>query len=351
MCVNQVESADIYDLEVPNLHNYMACWMWHHNTEAFSLLQKMDGDRYNDRDAFTRRYGGDTRAAKEGLQRELARHLYAFSLTPDVAVKRDSVTVPQSDAQQAALDAVDKQAAALRIGRMTGKVDVEAAKALAPSMFAGVPEEKHEDVAKEAAQLVGVLKQTAVRRVLDNHPASAKLSRVADVAKARKGQQGVVFAHSLEAVENIRKRLEADGHRVVTISGKDSSQDKAEKIRKFNPDKGDPGADIIVCSDAGATGANLQSGRWLLQYDTPQTAMTHAQRQGRIHRIGQKNAVELIDLVSDHESDRRARGRLEKKYDLRDLLTTPLDGLDDSGLAYYLKRNGFGAQSAQAGLF
>ena len=320
-------------------------------SEAFSLLQKMDGQRYSDRAAFMRRYGGDTRGAKAGLQRELARHLFAFSLTPDVQVSKTEVPVQQSDAQQAALDAVERQAASLRIAKMTGSVDVAAAKAFAPAMFDGVPEEQHEDVAREVAGSVGVLKQTAVRRVLDNHPASAKLSKVAEVAAARKGQQGVVFAHSLEAVENIRRRLEADGHRVVTISGKDSSADKAAKIRKFNPDKGDPEADIIVCSDAGATGANLQSGRWLVQYDTPDTAMTHAQRQGRIHRIGQKNAVELIDLVADHESERRSRRRLSNKYDLRDLLTTPLDGLDDSGLAYYLKQRGAGEARPQSALF
>lgn len=320
-------------------------------SEAFSLLQKMDGARYSDRAAFMRRYGGDTRAAKEGLQRELARHLYAFSLTPDVQVSKSEVAVPQSDAQQAALDAVERHAAALRIAKMTGQVNVDAAKALAPSMFEGVPEADHEAVAKEVAGAVGIVKQTALRRVLDNHPAAAKLSKVAEVAAARKGQQGVVFAHSLEAVESLRKRLEADGHRVVTISGKDSSQEKADKIRKFNPDKGDPEADIIVCSDAGATGANLQSGRWLVQYDTPDTAMTHAQRQGRIHRIGQKGAVELIDLVADHEFERRSRRRLASKYDLRDLLTTPLDGLDDTGLAYHLKQRGFGVPQSQAGLF
>lgn len=320
-------------------------------SEAFSLLQKMDGARYNDRAAFMRRYGGDTRAAKQGLQRELARHLYAFSLSPDVQVSKSEVKVPQSEAQQAALDTVEKHAAALRIAKMTGQVNLDAAKALAPSMFDGVPEDQHEEVAREVAKSVGILKQTAVRRVLDNHPASAKLSKVAELAAARKGQQGVVFAHSLEAVESLRKRLEADGHRVVTISGKDSSADKSAKIRKFNPDKGDPEADIIIASDAGATGANLQSGRWLVQYDTPDTAMTHAQRQGRINRIGQKNAVELIDLVADHESERRSRRRLANKYDLRDLLTTPLDGLDDSGLAYHLKQQGFGAPKPQAGLF
>lgn len=320
-------------------------------SEAFSLLQKMDGNRYSDRAAFMRRYGGDTRAAREGLQRELARHLYAFSLTPDVQVNRTEVSVPQSDAQQAALDTLERHAANLRVAKMSGSVDVASAKALAPSMFAGVDEAEHEDVAREVANSVGILKQTAVRHVLDNHPASAKLDRVAKEALARKGQQGVVFAHSLAAVDGIKKRLEADGHRVVTISGKDSSADKAAKIRAFNPDQGDPEADIIVCSDAGATGANLQSGRWLLQYDTPDTAMTHAQRQGRIHRIGQKNAVDLIDLVADHESEKRSRRRLATKYDLRDLLTTPLDGLDDSGLAYYLRQKGFGASQPQAGLF
>jgi superfamily II DNA or RNA helicase len=320
-------------------------------SEAFSLLQKMDGARYSDRGAFMRRYGGDTRAAKEGLQRELARHLYAMSVTPDVKVTKSEQTVPQSEAQQAALDGVEKQAAALRIAKMTGKADTAAAKAFAPSMFAGVPEDQHEAVAREVADSVGLLKTSAVRRVLDNHPAAGKLSKVADLAKERKGQQGVVFAHSLEAVENIRKRLEADGHRVVTISGKDSSQDKAAKIQKFNPDKGDPEADIIVCSDAGATGANLQSGRWLCQYDTPETAMTHAQRQGRINRIGQKNAVELIDLVANHAQERRTRSRLANKYDLRDLLTSPLDGLDDSGLAYYLKQRGIGGAKPQAELF
>lgn len=320
-------------------------------SEAFSLLQKMDGERYTDRDAFMRRYGSDTRAAKEGLQREMARHLFAFSLTPDVQVSRSEVSVPQSDLQTNALDAIEKHASALRIAKMTGGENIEAAKALAPGLFTDVPEEDFGKIARKVADSVGILKQTAIRRILDNHPASAKLAKVAEVAGSRKGQQGVVFAHSVDAVESIRKKLEADGHKVVTISGKDSAADKAAKIRKFNPDKGDPEADIIVCSDAGATGANLQSGRWLVQYDTPDTAMTHAQRQGRINRIGQKNAVELIDLVADHEVERRSRQRLANKYDLRDLMTSPLEGLDDTGLAYYLKQKNFGETKMQTGNF
>lgn len=320
-------------------------------SEAFSLLQKMDPARYSDRGAFMRRYGGDTKAAKDGLQRELARHLYTFSLTPDVEADKKEIGVPLSEAQKGALATMEKQAAALRIAKMTGGVDVEAAKAFAPHFFDGASEDQHEALARKVADSVGIMKQSAYRRIIDAHPASEKLSHVSKIAAERKGQPGVVFAHSLEAVESIRKRLEAEGHRVATITGKDSAADKDAKIRAFNPDKGDATADIIVASDAGATGANLQSGRWLVQYDTPNTAMGHAQRRGRIHRIGQKNNVELIDLVSEHESERRARRRLANKYDLRDLLTSPLDGLDDSGIAFHLKQAGIGAPPAQSSLF
>lgn len=320
-------------------------------SEAFSLLNKMDAGRYNDRDAFMRRYGGDTEAAGAALRREMARHLYAAAISPDVAVSRVTRTVAPSAEQQAALDSLDGAIARLRISRMSGKADVAAARELMPAAFDGVAEDQHEAVALELAKTAGIVRDTAVRRILDTHEHGAKADEVVKEAAARKGQQGVVFARSLAAVEQLRGRLEAAGHRVVTITGKDSSADKAAKIRAFNPDAGDAQADIVVCSDAGATGANLQSGRWLLQYDTPDTAMTHAQRQGRIARVGQKNDVDLIDLVSDHESDRRARDRLSKKYGLRELVTSPLESMDDSGFAHFLAQRRAAAQSGQDSLF
>jgi hypothetical protein len=320
-------------------------------SEAFSVLQKMDPARYTDRSAFMRRYGGDTAAAAQGLKREMARHAYAFSLSPDVKVNRSEHKVEPSAAQHAALAGVDKDTAALRIAGMTGKADVEAAKRFSPAMFAGASPEQEEEIAGKVAKSVGILRSAAVRRVLDTHPAAAKLDQIVKEAGARKGKQGVVFARSLAAVEMIRQRLEAEGHKVVVLTGKDSAKEKGAKIQKFRPDKGEPEADIIVCSDAGATGANLQSGHWLAQYDTPDTAMTHRQRQGRIDRIGQHNDIDLVDLVSDHPDERRARKRLLNKYELRNLMTSELDGLDDSGLAYHLAQTGFGAsKSAQGSL-
>lgn len=316
-------------------------------SEIFSHLQRMDPQRYSDRDAFMRRYGGDTQAAKAGLQREMARHLFAFSLTPDVSVTRSEERIAPSPEQQQALNALDRRSSALRIANLTNQVDIANAKAMAPELFEGATDETA--VAKLVAADAGIHRHNAVRRILDNHPQAAKIARVAALAGERKGKQGVVFARSLAAVESLRTRLEAEGHRVVTLTGADSAQQKAEKIRKFNPESGKPEADIIISSDAGATGANLQSGQWLVQYDCPDTAMTHGQRQGRINRIGQKNAVELIDLVSDHPDEHRARKRLAEKYQLRDLMTSRLDGMDDSGLGFYLAQRGFGAQKTGGG--
>lgn len=318
-------------------------------SEAHSLLSKMDPDRYGDRGAFMRRYGGDTNAAAEGLRRELARHVYAASLKPDVQVTRSEKSVALRPEQHQALDALDQAAAKVRLARLTGKTDEAAARVVAPHLFDGLPADKVQAAVQQVHDSLPLLREAGVRRVIDEHPDGAKVHEVLAHAAARKGKPGVVFARSLAAVEVLRQKLEAAGHRVVTITGADSSDAKAEKIRAFNPEQGERKADVVLCSDAGAVGANLQSGQWLLQYDTPDTAMVHAQRQGRIDRIGQKNAIELTDLVADHAREHRARERLRTKYGLRDLVTSPLESLDDTGLAFYLKQQQAGQE--QAGLF
>jgi hypothetical protein len=63
--------------------------------------------------------------------------------------------------------------------------------------------------------------------------------------------------------------------------------------------------------------------------------------------MGQTEDVELLDLVANHPSERRARERLASKYELRDIMTSPMEGLDDSGLAGYLQRVRAGKMDAE----
>ena len=317
-------------------------------SEAFSALQKLDPERYTDRAAFMRKYGVNTAASQDQLKREMARYFYPSKIDPDVHADKREINVELSDAQREAMKQLDGNVSRARLARMQGKVDVDAVKAISPESFAGVPEDKHEAIARELQRSLGIMKQSAMHAVLNNRSDSAKLDHVAKLAGERKGKPGVVFAHSLEAVDQIKKRLEAEGHKVVTITGGDSSRDKEAKRSAFQ-DGGD--ADILVASDAASTGMNVQRGQWLLQYDTPLTAKDHAQRQGRINRTGQKNNIELLDLVADHPAEKKARARLADKYMLRDMLTAPLDGIDDTGLYGVLKQRRAQAASGQGGLF
>lgn len=321
-------------------------------SEIHSMLQKMEPERYADRAEFMRRYGADTIASKQALQREMARYVFPTSITPDVAVSSKQETVPLSEGQHKALEQLDKHLARARLAQRAGKVDVEAVRGISPGSFEGVPESEHEAIAANLQKAVGVLKSAAINRVINTHPDNAKVARAVEMVKARGGKQGVIFARNRESVEQYRKAMEAAGKRVVTITGSDSAKDKDAKRRLFNPEKGEAQADILIASDAGAVGMNLQSGQYLIQHDVPTTAKTHSQRNARIHRLGQKNGVELIDLQADHKEERLARGRLEKKYALKDMMASPLDGLDDSGIAGAINaRRMAGQGDSQAGLF
>ncbi|HET8550869.1 MAG TPA: helicase-related protein [Gammaproteobacteria bacterium] len=318
-------------------------------SEAFDVLHKMDPARYADRAAFMRRYGVDTGASRDALRHEMARYFYPGRIDPGVQAKKREETVPLSGAQRTAVRAADEAAARARLARMRGKVDVEAVKALSPHSFDGVDTARHEAIAKRLQPHIGLLKQSAIDRALNGGADNAKTAKLVDIARDYRGRPGVVFARHRDAVEHIAEALRKEGHRVISITGADSAKDKDRKKLAFRPEQGEAEADILVCSDAAAVGLNAQRGNWLVQYDTPDTAKTHAQRNGRINRVGQKNDVDLIDLVADHPAERKARKRLAEKYDLRDIMTSPLEGLDDTGVAGYLNR--VRAQHEQANLF
>jgi SNF2 family DNA or RNA helicase len=77
--------------------------------------------------------------------------------------------------------------------------------------------------------------------------------------------------------------------------------------------------------------------------------MVHNQRAGRVARVGQQNDVDLYDLIANHKFERNARARLARKEQLRQVVTNPLDGLDDTGLAAFLFHKQ--QMSAQAAMF
>jgi hypothetical protein len=308
-------------------------------TELRSLLSKLHPDgRYDDPGEWQRRYGVNTTAAAEALKREVAPWVYAATIPSGNQVNRHKETVPLTPWQQEQYDAVLKSQAKLAAARSKGTVDVEAAKTLAPHRFEKAPEEQHEAIAREIQRNPGTLREAALARIIEDAPRQhnakiqALVKRLAGVDT--KKQPHVIFAGRLKQVEETAEALAEAGHRVVTMTGADSAQERDKKRRAFQPDVGEPTADIFVLSNAGEAGLNLQRGQTLIQLDRPMTAKGHAQRNGRIDRLGQKHPeIDLVDLATDTPYEARAADRIQQKYALRDILTDPADLIDDTGLA------------------
>lgn len=310
-------------------------------SEAWDILHKMDPTKYTPetRESFQRRYGPNTLAAGLALQREMQPYLYTAQVDTGVQHNRQTHLLdmtPAQGAEHAQVMAAYRQAKLARTKGDTAGL-VTALKQLSPKSF-GQRDESDEETAERLGNALGTLRETALNRVVNLHQDGAKLHWVDKYLGEHKGEPTVIFAHNLGAVQALRERLKASGHRLAVITGTMSTEAKDRAKNAFQPSGGEPSADILVCSDAAAMGANLQRGYHLINYDTPMTAMLHEQRIAREVRTGQKNAVTVHDLVANSSFDRRNRKRLEDKGALRELMTADAELIDDSGFASRLAR-------------
>lgn len=76
-------------------------------------------------------------------------------------------------------------------------------------------------------------------------------------------------------------------------------------------------AKILICTDAGSEGLNLQFCNTVINYDLPWNPMKIEQWIGRCHRYGQQNDVAAINLLNtQNEADKRVYEILSKKFEL-----------------------------------
>lgn len=308
-------------------------------SEAWSWLNRIDPVRYpeSSQDEFMRRYGVDTPLTRRAMKMELTRYFWPARVDPGVSADMPDHTVQLEASQNNAIQDVERAAAKLR----TGDPDVTKwAKVLAPEAFDGKDETQHAEIAERVKKANGTYREQALDKIINVHPEGAKIKKAVELVKGHlgKGEPVVIFARRLEAVKQIHAAMEAEGIKAVSITGSDSATEKGAKIGKFQGAGGKPEADVIILSDAGATGANLQRGKALIHMDQPYTFKTHNQRSARIWRIGQDRDVTIHNILADHEFDRKARERVKRKSILASIYADPVEGLDDVGYASTLRK-------------
>lgn len=100
----------------------------------------------------------------------------------------------------------------------------------------------------------------------------------------------------------------------AVISRSKSADMKAAIVEAFRDDR-----DILIATEAGGEGINLQFCSLLVNYDLPWNPQRVEQRIGRVHRYGQKSDVVVVNLVNrENRADELVFELLEKKFKLFD---------------------------------
>jgi superfamily II DNA or RNA helicase len=112
--------------------------------------------------------------------------------------------------------------------------------------------------------------------------------------KPGNGEQAVVFTEYADTADWLVQRLVHAGFTARRYSGRDSHPVRDDTRDAFARRD----FQILVSTDAGNEGIDLQTAHVLVNYDIPWSLVRLEQRMGRIHRVGQTRDVELYNLIA-----------------------------------------------------
>jgi superfamily II DNA or RNA helicase len=151
----------------------------------------------------------------------------------------------------------------------------------------------------------------------------------------------VIFTTRLETQTSIQNFLENKNINCGIINGTTGSSN-VETLNLFK--KETPDINVIISTEAGAEGVNMQSANVLVNYDLPWNPMVVEQRIGRIQRLGSPHEkVIVFNLVLDNTFEEYIVGRLMEKLQLASSAIGDIESLleasgiaenDDSGKAF-----------------
>lgn len=164
-------------------------------------------------------------------------------------------------------------------------------------------------------------------------------SKVTDTGGNRKA---LIFTESCKTQEYLKTFLEEHGYvnSVICFNGTNNSCDVTEIYHQWEAEnKGSSKitgnvlidkkqaivdyfhnkAEIMIATEAGAEGINLQFCSLVVNYDMPWNPQRIEQRIGRCHRYGQKHDVVVVNFVNQsNAADRRVYELLDSKFNLFD---------------------------------
>lgn len=151
--------------------------------------------------------------------------------------------------------------------------------------------------------------------LLGEDQTSSKLEILKDRLTDIGDNKVIIFSRFKRMINILERELEA--FKPCVITGDITGQGRAAALEAFrsNPDRR-----IMLCSEAGGEGLNLEAANIIFHYDLPYSYGKYVQRNGRIARLTQTKPMMVYNLIARDSMDEKVAKIIAKKQDLAEIL-------------------------------
>ncbi|MDD5266901.1 MAG: SNF2-related protein [Methylococcales bacterium] len=161
-------------------------------------------------------------------------------------------------------------------------------------------------------------------------PKLEELSRLLEELCLQSNRKAVIFSQWALMTEMVESLARSMGLGCVRLHGGIPSHKRGELMDKFQRDDS---VQIFISTDAGGVGLNLQSATVLINLDMPWNPAVLDQRIARIHRLGQKQNVQIFLLLAEDSYEQQVAKLVKGKRDLFDNVISPEASEDVVGVS------------------
>ena len=144
---------------------------------------------------------------------------------------------------------------------------------------------------------------------------SSKEERLLELLRQSSNDKTLVFANFRATLDRLASVLKEAGIPFSVFSGAETATEKDRAVEEFRTR-----VPVMLCSESGGEGRNLQCANTLINFDLPWNPMRIEQRVGRIHRIGQTREVFIFNLCTAGSLEERILRLLEVKIRMFELV-------------------------------
>ena len=158
--------------------------------------------------------------------------------------------------------------------------------------------------------------------VLEDYAASSgKLDMLLDILPGalEAGHRALIFSQFTRMLRILQRRLEAAGVQCMYLDGETPPKRRIEMVDQFN---GGTGQVFLISLKAGGSGLNLVGADTVIHFDPWWNPAAEDQATDRAHRIGQKNTVNVIRMITRGSIEEQVVRLGDRKRELFDQMIT-----------------------------